>query len=331
MNCVKIKLYFLLALLAVCPCSDSAATVEIPAQQKLMAIRAAQLDAFRLLGEQILGLEINSQTTVKDFVAESDAVAVSLDELIKAVVFGEPRFFDDGSVEIDGEVTVASIVETINRSVSRTRSQPKAKLREIDKAEVKIKTKEETIKVTGSGAVRLETKLPDPKSVPIIKAQFIGSTQSFAVPEIFKIAGPAERLKAKRAAEIDAYRKLFETVQGLQLSDETTVRDFVTESDTITGTFTGRLKGARTKSIRYMPDGVVEVQMQIDVPLLISDLTTICNESYKGRKWQGYRMERLKEYTDHKVITSLGLGTLSSAEKVSSAALGSEVGTISLE
>ncbi|MBN2448065.1 MAG: hypothetical protein JXO22_15150, partial [Phycisphaerae bacterium] len=41
------------------------------------------------------------------------------------------------------------------------------------------------------------------------------------------------RLKAIRAAELDAKRKLAEQVYGLRLTSETLVRDFVTEHDVI--------------------------------------------------------------------------------------------------
>ena len=39
---------------------------EVTPQQKLMAKRAAQLDAYRMLAERILGLELAGTTTVRD-------------------------------------------------------------------------------------------------------------------------------------------------------------------------------------------------------------------------------------------------------------------------
>ena len=43
------------------------------------------------------------------------------------------------------------------------------------------------------------------------------------LPEIWVKAGPRERLKATRAAELDADRLLAERIYGLQIDSETTV------------------------------------------------------------------------------------------------------------
>ena len=55
-----------------------------------------------------------------------------------------------------------------------------------------------------------------------------------------KPAGQA-RLMAKRAAVTDARRNLYETALGVQIDSSTTVRDFVTENDTIRTRLTGHL------------------------------------------------------------------------------------------
>ena len=44
------------------------------AQNKLLSMRAARVDAMRKLAERINGLAITSETTVKDFVASSDRI-----------------------------------------------------------------------------------------------------------------------------------------------------------------------------------------------------------------------------------------------------------------
>ena len=43
------------------------------------------------------------------------------------------------------------------------------------------------------------------------------------LPEIWQKAGPRERLKATRAAELDADRLLAERIYGLQVDSETTI------------------------------------------------------------------------------------------------------------
>src|SRR5690606_34739796 len=46
----------------------------MPAQARLMAVRAARVDAQRKLVERIIGLRVTSDTTVRDFVAEHDTI-----------------------------------------------------------------------------------------------------------------------------------------------------------------------------------------------------------------------------------------------------------------
>ncbi len=73
-----------------------------------------------------------------------------------------------------------------------------------------------------------------------------------------------KRLMAIRAAKADAFRQLLESIQGVHVSSETVVRDFVTESDVIKTKVEGLVKGAeQVGEPRYMSDGSVEVDMQI--------------------------------------------------------------------
>lgn len=78
-------------------------------------------------------------------------------------------------------------------------------------------------------------------------------------------AGQA-RLMAQRAAISDAYRQLAEAVNGVQVMAETTVKDFVTESDTIRLSVSAVIKGARqTGPTRYLSDGTVEVDVSMPI------------------------------------------------------------------
>ncbi len=55
-----------------------------PAQQRLMAIRASKLDAYRALTEQIYGLQLDANATVADMVVTSD----SFRSKVQGVVYG---------------------------------------------------------------------------------------------------------------------------------------------------------------------------------------------------------------------------------------------------
>jgi len=76
---------------------------------------------------------------------------------------------------------------------------------------------------------------------------------------------PAQkRLKARAAARADAYRNLAEIVNGVQVTSDTVVKNFVTESDVIKLSVSAVIRGARQiGKEKYLSDGSVEVQMAL--------------------------------------------------------------------
>jgi hypothetical protein len=83
-----------------------------------------------------------------------------------------------------------------------------------------------------------------------------------APPEQF-YGKPQARPMALRAAQVDAYRNLLETVQGVQIDSATTVKDFVVESDVINAKVSGLVKGAAVMNKTYLSDGTVEVTVRM--------------------------------------------------------------------
>ena len=51
-------------------------------QRRLMAIRAARLEAMRNLTEQVHGIKVNSQTTIIDAIVQNDSLRATVDGLI---------------------------------------------------------------------------------------------------------------------------------------------------------------------------------------------------------------------------------------------------------
>jgi hypothetical protein len=77
-----------------------------PAQARLMAERAAKLDAYRNLLEQAYGVQITSHSTVKDFVLQNDTIRSRVDAFIKGARVVDTRHLSDGSVEVEMELTL---------------------------------------------------------------------------------------------------------------------------------------------------------------------------------------------------------------------------------
>ncbi len=71
------------------------------------------------------------------------------------------------------------------------------------------------------------------------------------------------RLMAERAAKVDALRNLLEQAYGVTIKSHTTVKDFITENDTIKAKVNAYIKGAKVIDTKYLSDGSVEIEMEI--------------------------------------------------------------------
>lgn len=112
------------------------------AQKRLMALRAAKVDAFRQLLEVINGVHVSSETVVKDFVTESDVIKTKVEGIVKgAEQVGEPRYMSDGSVEVDlqlniyGEKSVASVIMPEETKKIKEDDEPDTKLKPVTVSE----------------------------------------------------------------------------------------------------------------------------------------------------------------------------------------------------
>ncbi len=75
-------------------------------QRRLMAMRAAKLDALRSLAERVNGLRIWGGTTIGDMVVEKDRYRVFLDTFIRGAKVMEVSPSEDGAYETVVELTV---------------------------------------------------------------------------------------------------------------------------------------------------------------------------------------------------------------------------------
>jgi hypothetical protein len=91
---------------------------------------------------------------------------------------------------------------------------------------------------------------------------YIEAVGTGAPPEKY-YGKPNARPMALRAAQVDAYRNLLEVTKGVQIDSQTTVKDFVTESDVINTQVSGLIKGAKVTNKEYLSDGTVEVTVRM--------------------------------------------------------------------
>ena len=65
-----------------------------------MALRAAKVDAYRNLLEITKGVRVDSATTVKDFMVESDVINTQVNGLVKGAIIVNQEYMSDGTVEV---------------------------------------------------------------------------------------------------------------------------------------------------------------------------------------------------------------------------------------
>jgi hypothetical protein len=75
-----------------------------PAQARLMALRAARVEAMRNLIEQAYSVNVVSDSRVQDYVLKSDALKARVDGFIKGAWVSEERLLADGSYEVEMEI-----------------------------------------------------------------------------------------------------------------------------------------------------------------------------------------------------------------------------------
>ncbi len=96
------------------------------AQARLMAQRAARVDAYRNAAEYIEGIRVNSTTTVRDYVVESDVIQTQVSGFIRGGVFVEIEYSVDDAcravlqLPIEGQDGLTSFFERSAREDAPT-------------------------------------------------------------------------------------------------------------------------------------------------------------------------------------------------------------------
>ncbi len=223
------------------PILSAYAGAEINAQQRLMAKRAAKVDALRNLAETIYGVRIDSHTTVRDFVAQSDAIRARMEAVIQGAAEVDYIERPDGTAEVTVEITLGQVEDILGR---------------------RLYYNYQTFRATGYGAPSGSAQ----RASPSIPAGDVLRAKGYGVePKDPTMTPPERTLMTKRAAKLDALRNLTEQVYGVRIKSDTYVRDFVTQSDEMRAKVNTFIQGARVVSERQMPDGSYEVEVEVEV------------------------------------------------------------------
>jgi hypothetical protein len=228
-----------------------------------MAMRAAELDAYRRLGEQLRGFKITSNTSVKDFVTQSDEIATELNSTLRGARQVRVFFHDDEPIcEVTLEIPWEKVIATIRDSVT-THIKDNHSLNSSFQ-EVTTRVEKKFFRATGMGIPPerfLERAKPAMKICP---PEWLGKPLSATGEGVIQKGGNAaqEKLKATRAAELDAKQKLAKIIGGLTLSNNTVVSDFIAKNDQIHTQLNAVIDGAYVKNTK-VGDDTVTVTVEI--------------------------------------------------------------------
>ena len=73
-------------------------------QKRMMAERAAVVDAYRKLLEQIGGVIVDSNTTIQDYIVKNDTIKLKVNGIVRGAKQVAVRHLDDGTTEVDLEI-----------------------------------------------------------------------------------------------------------------------------------------------------------------------------------------------------------------------------------
>jgi len=278
------------------------------AQNKLLALRAARVDAMRKLAERINGLFITSSTKVKDFVTESDDIQTAMQAWLSGMrEVGKPKYMEDGTCEVVMEVTLNEVIMNLKQISNRYYKGNKFKASDFEQMTLTNQTK--VLRETGMGAIREELAPPGDMIDETRVAQ--GSLPMSAAAKAYWMAHCTGqgRLMAVRAARVDGMRRLAERIKGVAISSQTTVKDFVAESDEINVDMRTFLRGARESGIMYHEDElIVEVEMEVTLRTVLASIKSWAETHYKGDRIKMKQLEEMTVRAKDTVIKETGMG-----------------------
>lgn len=270
-------------------------------QGKGMARRAAQLDAYRNLGEQLQGVRIDSSTTVKDFITTSDEIRADFQGFVRGAQFISEQYRPDGIVEVTAQIDLNHFIKHLQKS-SRKYSRDYRWNRNRFEG-IRQYQQYPIITAKGNGTV--------PNSMINTDTPILQPTPTFDNPDTFNtIPDPPRpdmihipewvqqsvkftgigicrpdmvvaqaKVFAREDAEIEAYRQLVEHIYGLRLDPQMKIQDFLTTHANVDQQLREVIGSAKITETRDMEDSI-----EVDVELQLEKIWQVIEPDYLGEQ-----------------------------------------------
>jgi hypothetical protein len=103
-------------------------------QERLKALRVAQIDAYRALAERVYGFQLESGSTIFNYMLQSDAVKAKMAALLKgATEMSKPEYTDYGMVMVTYGVKLRSVIDAIKTDKTANKTTTIYTLDKLDK------------------------------------------------------------------------------------------------------------------------------------------------------------------------------------------------------
>ena len=248
-----------------------------PASGSALDARAAQLAAYRSLADHVLTLEVGDDTTVRGLVGRSDRVAAGLNTFIKRGRLGAP-FPHGDRLAVEAAVSRTALARTLlelgvadARHAARLLDGGPERIVAIGVAKrsdhhapavgipsASAPTPAASLRITATPAPEPPTAQPAPRPIP-------GAFRRYADDPIRPVITPDpagavdRRLRARRAAEVDALRRLAEQTGEVRIDTRSTTRHGDLTADTTHVHVETTLPGVRFGPTQDRADGTVAV------------------------------------------------------------------------
>jgi len=185
-----------------------------------------------------------------------------IDKVIEEHKFQASPFVDEDSTQEFGKllgaetIITGTISELGNAFYINTKAVDVTKGNILTSLDVEIKRNARMVSLYNADLPHFNKKKTITK---IFRAQGIG------IPSSKQKNRAVARALAFRAAKGDAMRNLLEQIQSTQITSDTKIKDMMAEDDTIRIQLNSSLRGARVVSRKQMPDGSVEVEMEVEL------------------------------------------------------------------